>query len=135
VGKWEFCNSIPEDLHPKSFRSQFSHNTNIWISKGSKHMRKGPPVGVGRRRRRRQRAQPRSAAARHTGPEHSSPAGGHPQNRRRPASRGRRLIHLSRRTPSAPATPDRLLRNLLAATTHHPPPTTLPPPPPPLLRR
>jgi hypothetical protein len=49
VGKWEFCNSIPEDLHPKSFRSQFSHNTNIWISKGSKHMRKGLPVGVGRR--------------------------------------------------------------------------------------
>jgi hypothetical protein len=41
-----FCNAIPEDLHPKSFRSMFSHNTNVWASLGSKEMRKGEPVGV-----------------------------------------------------------------------------------------
>lgn len=26
------CGGIPEHLHPKSFRSMFAHNTNIWIS-------------------------------------------------------------------------------------------------------
>jgi hypothetical protein len=40
------CKGIPEDLHPKSFRSAFSHNTNIWASLGNKEMRKGPPVGT-----------------------------------------------------------------------------------------
>ncbi|KAA6428036.1 MAG: hypothetical protein FRX49_02697 [Trebouxia sp. A1-2] len=36
VGKvWGGCNAIPEDLHPKSFRAAFGHNTNV-----------GTPVGV-----------------------------------------------------------------------------------------
>lgn len=25
------CNAVPEDLHPKSFRAAFGHNTNIWL--------------------------------------------------------------------------------------------------------
>jgi hypothetical protein len=29
---WNECNRIPEDLHPKSFRSVFSHNTNVFAT-------------------------------------------------------------------------------------------------------
>ena len=29
---WEGCNYIPEDLHPKSFRGYFGHNTNVWAT-------------------------------------------------------------------------------------------------------
>ena len=29
---WEGCNFIPEDLHPKSFRGYFGHNTNVWAT-------------------------------------------------------------------------------------------------------
>ena len=28
-GLW-FCNALPEALHPRSFRSCFGHNTNLW---------------------------------------------------------------------------------------------------------
>ena len=28
--QWSGCNAIPEDLHPKSFRAAFGHNTNVW---------------------------------------------------------------------------------------------------------
>lgn len=33
---WGGCNSIPEDLHPKSFRAAFGHNTNIWLMQDRK---------------------------------------------------------------------------------------------------
>ena len=29
---WGGCNAIPEDLHPKSFRGCFGHNTNVWAA-------------------------------------------------------------------------------------------------------
>lgn len=29
---WDGCNYIPEDLHPKSFRGYFGHNTNVWAT-------------------------------------------------------------------------------------------------------
>lgn len=38
---WGGCNFIPEDLHPKSFRGYFGHNTNVWAAAS----RKGLSVG------------------------------------------------------------------------------------------
>ena len=32
---WDGCNYIPEDLHPKSFRGYFGHNTNVWATRNS----------------------------------------------------------------------------------------------------
>ena len=29
---WGGCNQLPEDAHPKSFRSMFTYNTNIWAT-------------------------------------------------------------------------------------------------------
>lgn len=47
VGKvWGGCNAIPEDLHPKSFRAAFGHNTNIWLMQDKKAFKVGSPVGV-----------------------------------------------------------------------------------------
>lgn len=43
---WSSCNSIPEDLHPKSFRSTFGHNTNIWLTTNSTAFQVGKPVGI-----------------------------------------------------------------------------------------
>lgn len=44
---WSGCNFIPEDLHPKSFRGSFGHNTNVWaIRERASGMPIGPPVGV-----------------------------------------------------------------------------------------
>jgi hypothetical protein len=37
---------LPTQLHPKSFRAMFEYNTNVWASLGSRHMRRGPVVGV-----------------------------------------------------------------------------------------
>lgn len=42
---WTPCSSIPEDLHPRSFRSAFGHNTNIWVMQGN-NFQVGSPVGV-----------------------------------------------------------------------------------------
>ena len=33
---WAGCNFIPEDLHPKSFRGYFGHNTNVWAAANRK---------------------------------------------------------------------------------------------------
>ena len=33
---WDGCNFIPEDLHPKSFRGYFGHNTNVWAAASRK---------------------------------------------------------------------------------------------------
>jgi len=30
---WSLCNTLPEDLNPRSLRSMIGHNTNIWASK------------------------------------------------------------------------------------------------------
>ncbi|KAL0024793.1 hypothetical protein WJX79_007618 [Trebouxia sp. C0005] len=47
VGKvWGGCNAIPEDLHPKSFRAAFGHNTNVWLMQDKKAFKVGTPVGV-----------------------------------------------------------------------------------------
>ncbi|KAK9785855.1 hypothetical protein WJX73_004640 [Symbiochloris irregularis] len=43
---WMSCNSIPEDLHPKSFRACFGHNTNVWASTQRIFPKDGPVVGV-----------------------------------------------------------------------------------------
>ena len=34
------CPQIPEDLSPRSFHSQFEHNTNIWASRNSSGLMK-----------------------------------------------------------------------------------------------
>ncbi len=34
--------SIPEGIHPQSFRSTFGHNTNIWAFKKSERVAKKP---------------------------------------------------------------------------------------------
>lgn len=44
--QWMSCNSIPEDLNPKSFRAAFGHNTNIWLMQGKQTFKVGSPVGV-----------------------------------------------------------------------------------------
>lgn len=38
---WQSCNAIPEDLHPKSFRATFGHNTNIWAFKNRTDLKVG----------------------------------------------------------------------------------------------
>jgi hypothetical protein len=43
---WSGCNFIPEDLHPKSFRSAIGHNTNVFAVREVRDMPIGPPVGV-----------------------------------------------------------------------------------------
>ncbi|KAL3144968.1 hypothetical protein ABBQ32_003472 [Trebouxia sp. C0010 RCD-2024] len=43
---WTPCSSIPEDLHPRSFRATFGHNTNIWVMQGNNTFQVGSPVGV-----------------------------------------------------------------------------------------
>lgn len=43
---WSGCNFIPEDLNPKSFRSAFGHNTNVFAVRELRGMPVGPPVGV-----------------------------------------------------------------------------------------
>lgn len=43
---WSGCNFIPEDLHPKTFRSSFGHNTNVFAVREVRDMPIGPPVGV-----------------------------------------------------------------------------------------
>ncbi|EIE24267.1 hypothetical protein COCSUDRAFT_65824 [Coccomyxa subellipsoidea C-169] len=43
---WGGCNFIPEDLHPKSFRGYFGHNTNIWAAATPKGINISQPVGV-----------------------------------------------------------------------------------------
>ena len=44
-GFWNACNAIPEDLHPKSFRSCFGHNTNVWASIDRSQLTVGPSLG------------------------------------------------------------------------------------------
>jgi hypothetical protein len=43
---WSGCNFIPEDLHPKSFRASFGHNTNVWAVSERTGLAIGRPVGV-----------------------------------------------------------------------------------------
>ena len=43
---WHKCNMLPEDAHPKSLRSAFPYNTNIWASKNASLIRVGPPTGM-----------------------------------------------------------------------------------------
>ncbi|KAK9906760.1 hypothetical protein WJX75_007525 [Coccomyxa subellipsoidea] len=43
---WAGCNFIPEDLHPKSFRGYFGHNTNIWATTMPTGINISQPVGV-----------------------------------------------------------------------------------------
>ena len=40
---WGGCNFIPEDLHPKSFRGYFGHNTNVWAAASRKGLNVGYP--------------------------------------------------------------------------------------------
>ena len=43
---WSGCNYLPEDLHPRSFRAYFGHNTNVWAAAsaaGLKVSGRGPP--------------------------------------------------------------------------------------------
>ena len=35
---WRGCNGVPEDMHPKSFRSYMGHNTNIWATRARSSM-------------------------------------------------------------------------------------------------
>jgi FkbM family methyltransferase len=46
LAHWERCMSVPEDLNPRSFRSIFGHNTNVWASKNSSLMRLKGTVGM-----------------------------------------------------------------------------------------
>eukprot|EP00198_Chlamydomonas_reinhardtii_P001766 XP_001691102.1 predicted protein [Chlamydomonas reinhardtii] len=34
-GHWNACSIVPENLNPRSLRSDFSHNTNLWAAKSS----------------------------------------------------------------------------------------------------
>ncbi|CAL8462169.1 g1700 [Coccomyxa elongata] len=43
---WGGCNFIPEDLHPKSFRGYFGHNTNVWAAGSLRGIQVTQPVGV-----------------------------------------------------------------------------------------
>ncbi|GAX77863.1 hypothetical protein CEUSTIGMA_g5305.t1 [Chlamydomonas eustigma] len=47
---WRDCNKLPEDFHPKSFRSMFSYNTNIWATsktaKSRSLMKSDGPAGL-----------------------------------------------------------------------------------------
>lgn len=43
---WSGCGFIPEDLHPKSFRGSFGHNTNVWAVRDRAGMPVGGPTGV-----------------------------------------------------------------------------------------
>lgn len=43
---WSGCGFIPEDLHPKSFRGSFGHNTNVWAVRDRAGMPLGGPTGV-----------------------------------------------------------------------------------------
>ena len=33
---WALCNAVPEDMNPRSLRSEIGHNTNIWASRNKK---------------------------------------------------------------------------------------------------
>eukprot|EP00195_Chlamydomonas_chlamydogama_P011405 CAMPEP_0202902672 /NCGR_PEP_ID=MMETSP1392-20130828/16989_1 /ASSEMBLY_ACC=CAM_ASM_000868 /TAXON_ID=225041 /ORGANISM="Chlamydomonas chlamydogama, Strain SAG 11-48b" /LENGTH=567 /DNA_ID=CAMNT_0049589473 /DNA_START=195 /DNA_END=1898 /DNA_ORIENTATION=+ len=43
---WAGCNMAPEDVHPKSLRSMFPYNTNLWAAKDDKLMKVYGTVGV-----------------------------------------------------------------------------------------
>ncbi|EFJ41791.1 hypothetical protein VOLCADRAFT_98168 [Volvox carteri f. nagariensis] len=48
---WRLCGGVPEGLNPRSFRSNFGHNTNIWAAKTTSasggSSRTGPGAGAG----------------------------------------------------------------------------------------
>ncbi|KAG2452620.1 hypothetical protein HYH02_002857 [Chlamydomonas schloesseri] len=41
--QWGMCSVVPENLNPRSLRSEFSHNTNLWAAKSTSD---GEPAGV-----------------------------------------------------------------------------------------
>jgi len=43
---WGACGSIPEGLHPRSFRGTFGHNTNVWAARDPAGLTPGPCVGT-----------------------------------------------------------------------------------------
>ena len=46
---WVGCNQLPDDVHPKSLRSMFTYNTNVWAASATAKSRGLMKVwGVGR---------------------------------------------------------------------------------------